>query len=384
MAETQEPGVTVSLVARRHGIAPNQLFLWRRLASQGALTATGAEEPVVPASEYRSLQGQIRELQRLLGKKTMEAEILKEALEVSAGSKKHLVAVAVVAEGRFPMKTVCDVLGVARSNIAVRARAPLAKPLGRPPQPEADLLAEIKAVIGEMPTYGYRRVWAVLRRAAEAQGLQPPNHKRVYRVMKAHGLLLQRHAGGAEERRHDGRIAVDRSNLRWCSDGFELGCDNGEKVRIAFALDCCDREAMGFVATTEGIKGEDVRDLMVTAVEHRFGRINRLPETIEWLTDNGSGYIAHDTRRFARDIGFEPRTTPVESPQSNGMAEAFVRTMKRDYARVSQLPDAAAVMRQLPAWFEHYNTVHPHRALSYRSPREFIASRSNRENMSDL
>jgi putative transposase len=60
---------------------------------------------------------------------------------------------------------------------------------------------------------------------------------------------------------------------------------------------------MGFVATTEGIKGEDVRDLMVMAVEHRFGQINRLPETIEWLTDNGSGYIAHDTRRFARDMG---------------------------------------------------------------------------------
>src|SRR5215218_4689817 len=215
-------------------------------------------------------------------------------------------------------------------------------------------------------------------------GRPRPNHKRIYRVMKAHGLLLQRHAGGAEERRHDGRIAVDRSNLRWCSDGFELGCDNGDKVRIAFALDCCDREAMGFVATTEGIKGEDVRDLMLTAVEHRFGRVNRLPHTIEWLTDNGSGYIAHETRRFARDIGFEPRTTPVESPQSNGMAEAFVRTMKRDYARVSALTNAAAVIRLLPEWFAHYNTVHPHRALRYRSPREYIASRSNQENVSDL
>ena len=75
VAETQESGVTVSLVASRHGIAPNQLFLWRRLASQGALAATQSEEPVVPASEYRSLQSHIRELQRLLGKKTMEAEI---------------------------------------------------------------------------------------------------------------------------------------------------------------------------------------------------------------------------------------------------------------------------------------------------------------------
>jgi len=55
------------------------------------------------------------------------------------------------------------------------------------------------------------------------------------------------------------RIAVDERNRRWCSDGFEIGCDNGEKVRVAFALDCCDREAMSFLATTDGITGGDVR-----------------------------------------------------------------------------------------------------------------------------
>ena len=132
---------------------------------------------------------------------------------------------------------------------------------------------------------------AILRRKALDEGRQPPNHKRVYRVMKEHGLLLQRHAGGSE-RRHDGRIAVARSDLRWCSDAFEIGCENGERVRVAFALDCCDREAMSYVATTGGIGGEAVRDLMVTAVEHRFGRVNRLPRTIEGLTDNGSGYVS--------------------------------------------------------------------------------------------
>jgi transposase InsO family protein len=56
-------------------------------------------------------------------------------------------------------------------------------------------------------------------------------------------------------------------NRRWCSDGFEIGCDNGERVRVAFALDCCDREAMSFLATTGGISGDDVRDLMVAAVD---------------------------------------------------------------------------------------------------------------------
>ena len=87
---TYEPGVTVSLVARRNGIQPNQLFAWRKLATQGALMATSAREEVVAASEYRAVQSQVRELQRLLGKKTMEAEILREALDVAAPKKRPL------------------------------------------------------------------------------------------------------------------------------------------------------------------------------------------------------------------------------------------------------------------------------------------------------
>jgi transposase len=74
--DTFAPGMTVSLVARQHGVAPNQLFTWRRLVTQGSLTAAGSGEEVVPASDYRALQNQVRELHRLLGKKTLEAAIL--------------------------------------------------------------------------------------------------------------------------------------------------------------------------------------------------------------------------------------------------------------------------------------------------------------------
>ena len=89
VARTRETGVTVSLVARRCGVSPNQLFTWRRLAEQGALTATAAEEEVVPASSFRAQQEQIRELHRLLGKKTLEVEILQEALTVAEDIKKR-------------------------------------------------------------------------------------------------------------------------------------------------------------------------------------------------------------------------------------------------------------------------------------------------------
>ena len=85
--ETYEPGMTVSLVARRHGINPNQLFHWRKLERIGALTAVEAGETVVPAAELDAARRQIRELQRLLGKKTLEAEILREAVEVARERK---------------------------------------------------------------------------------------------------------------------------------------------------------------------------------------------------------------------------------------------------------------------------------------------------------
>src|ERR1700748_1954465 len=87
--ETFAPGMTVSLVARQHGVAQSQLFTGRRWVAQGSLTAAGSGEEVVPASDYRALQNQVRELHRLLGKKTLEAEILKEPLEHAAGSTKQ-------------------------------------------------------------------------------------------------------------------------------------------------------------------------------------------------------------------------------------------------------------------------------------------------------
>jgi putative transposase len=97
------------------------------------------------------------------------------------------------------MSAVCSTLRVARSNIAEQAAGRPIKRRGRPPQPDEELVAAIKTIIGSLPTYGYRRVHALLVRQVREQGRPAPNHKRVYRVMKAHGLLLQRQAGGAAE-----------------------------------------------------------------------------------------------------------------------------------------------------------------------------------------
>ena len=73
------------------------------------------------------------------------------------------------------------------------------------------------------------------------------------------------------------------------------------------------------------------------------------------LSDNGPPYIAKETRIFARQLGLKPCFTPVQSPQSNGISEAFVKTLKRDYVQVTPLPDAQTVLGLIGAWIDDYN-----------------------------
>jgi transposase InsO family protein len=75
---------------------------------------------------------------------------------------------------------------------------------------------------------------------------------------------------------------------------------------------------------------------------------------------------------FAAQIGLKACFTPVASPESNGVSEAFVKTIKRDYVQVSALPNAEEGLKQIGGWFEDYNENHPHSGLKMRSPREFI------------
>jgi len=161
-----------------------------------------------------------------------------------------------------------------------------------------------------------------------------------------------------------------------CSDGFEFTCWNGDIVRGAFIIDAHDREIIAWRAVVNaGVSGSDIRDIMLEAVERRFGTY-RAPAVVEMLSDNGSPYIARDTQIFARQLGLKPCFTPVRSPQSNGMSEAFVKTLKRDYVQVTPLPDAQTVLGLIGGWIEDYNDNHPHSGLKMRSPREFIAAQT--------
>lgn len=88
-----------------------------------------------------------------------------------------------------------------------------------------------------------------------------------------------------------------------------------------------------------------------------------------------AGRGALDTLITAERLRLVPITTPAASPQSNGMSEAFVNTLRRDYLAGADRSTAALVLEQIPAWIADYNAVAPHSALGFQSPQQYRSTR---------
>lgn len=261
-----------------------------------------------------------------------------------------------------PLQAVCAVLGVGR---ATAYRGTPGRPRRYTKPEDATVHAQIRAVLRTRGSYGYRRVTVVVNRTFGTRY----NRKRIQRVMQLTGLVVARRRRRVGTRPHRGRIIRPASNERWCGDAFEIACWDGMVIRVAFVLDCHDRECLALVAVPRPLTSADIQQLLREAVHARFGT-TRAPVACEWLTDNGAIFTALPTVLVAEQLGLVPITTPVASPESNGMAEAFVQTMRRDYLDGADLL-GPSILRALPGWRVDYNTEAPHSGLGMLSPIEW-------------
>ncbi|MDE0151340.1 MAG: IS3 family transposase [Bdellovibrionales bacterium] len=232
------------------------------------------------------------------------------------------------------------------------------------------VLEEIKEVLKDRPSYGYKRVTVMLNKSRARKGLNSFNKKRIYRIMDKNGLLLRREKAKKRVFKKTGEIIICVSNVRWCSDAFEIICFNGERVYVAFALDCHDRECLAHVVRNRPLSAKDIQELMLLSIEKRF-KITKAPRRIQWLSDRGAIYRCHETIRMGRYLGLRSCFTAPYTPESNGMSEAFVATMKRDYVYTSDCKDAQTVMNLVKKWIKDYNNVAPHSGLGMKSPVEY-------------
>jgi putative transposase len=262
--------------------------------------------------------------------------------------------------------TICRVLGIGRAT-AYREGTPRSARYAR--AEDRIVVAQIREVIRTRATYGARRTRALVNRAFGTTY----NLKRIQRVMELAGWKLARNARRRTGRAHTGQIQRAVSNERWCSDGLEIACWNGEYVQLGLALDCHDRECLAWVAAPRDLCGANIQALMQQSVAARFGAGQRPDAPIQWQSDNGSVYAALDTICTAERLHLVPITTPVASPELNGMSEAFVNTLKRDYVSGADRGSADAVLEAIPAWIADYNAIAPHSALGFRSPQQYRA-----------
>jgi putative transposase len=132
------------------------------------------------------------------------------------------------------MKTVAETLGISRSNLIERLKGK-SKPRGPYNKVgDAELLPAIRRLVDQRPTYGYRRIAVLLNRERRSADKPVVNAKRVHRIMGNHAMLLEKHTAVRNGRLDNGKVMVMRSNLRWCSDGLEFTCWDGEVIRLAF------------------------------------------------------------------------------------------------------------------------------------------------------
>ena len=262
------------------------------------------------------------------------------------------------------MAPICRVLGISR---ACAYRESVGRPARYACADDRVVTAQIRTVIRTRASYGARRVRALVNREFETGY----NLKRIQRVMELNGWKLPRATRRRTGRAHRGLIQREVSNERWCSDVLEIACWNGELVQLGFALDCHDRECLAHVEAPRDLVGADIQQLMHRAVAGRFGQGERPDVPIQWLSDNGSIYTALDTLCTAERLHLVPITTPAASPQSNGMSEAFVNTLRRDYIAGADLSTAAVLLAQIPTWLDDYNAIAPHSALSFQSPWQY-------------
>ena len=233
-----------------------------------------------------------------------------------------------------------------------------------------DVEAAIGRLLGSSPaSYGYRRIHALLTR----QGLTC-DLKTVWETMRRRGWLsTSRTRLIRSGRRHEGQVRVAEPNRRWASDITSIRAWDGRKGRLALRIDCADRMVLAWRFATR-ITAEDLAEMLREAIFRRFGEARAHAQGIEFLSDNGPEYTSHWFRPFVRARGLIPCHTPRRSPQSNGLAEAFFGSFKRDDVYQASLDTLEAVRRQVPAWIDHYNQEAPHSALRMQSPVEFYAA----------
>lgn len=259
-------------------------------------------------------------------------------------------------------RRVCRVLEVGRASVRRHADGPR----HRVPRIDSGLAARIDTLIHRHPTFGYRRLWALLR-FREGHQITP---KTVYRILRLKGWFVHQRPVTPRPRAQ-GRISrAEQSDQRWAADLTHIFCGRDGWAHLAAVMDCHDRECIGYEFALRG-RAREAERALEEACLGRFGTLRPEGPTPVVRSDNGLIYQSRRFRAACRDYRLHQEFITPYTPEQNGIIERFFRSLKEECVWQHVFASFEHARREISAWIRWYNEERPHQALGYHSPREF-------------
>jgi putative transposase len=240
--------------------------------------------------------------------------------------------------------------------------------VGRSLRDSTELEAILQVLIREHPTYGYRRLWALLRNRLGIRA----NRKKIYRILKAKRWLVHQRPVTPRPRVKASVSRTTHSDRRWAMDMTHVDCGRDGWAHLVGVIDCHDRELLGWEFALRGRAKEAERAIEEACIA-RFGTLRPAGQTPVVRSDNGLIFQSRRFRAACRDYRLSQEFITPYTPEQNGIIERFFRSLKEECVwqhSFHSFAEAKAAVRQ---WIEWYNTGRPHQSLGYLSPREFRA-----------
>ena len=251
-------------------------------------------------------------------------------------------------------------LHVSRSALSPRLKQPPKRTAG-----SRALEKRVRKLIRRHPTFGYRRIWAMLRRSGVTV-----NKKTVYRLFRRKRWFVAQRIATPRPRAAGRTSITDASNVRWAMDVTHILCGRDGWGHLAAVIDCHDRELIGFEFALRGRAREAERALEAACIE-RFGTLRPEGATPVVRSDNGLIFQSRRFRAACRDYRLEQEFVTPYTPEQNGLIERFFRSLKEECVWQHRFESFERARREITRWIEWYNRERPHQSLGYLSPREF-------------
>jgi putative transposase len=261
------------------------------------------------------------------------------------------------------MRRVCRVLKFSRARL--QARAVIA---AQPPRLDEVLAERIQRLIALHPTFGYRRLWALLR---FGEGVRV-NRKAVYRVLKLKRWLVHQRVATPRPRVQERSSRAQKSDERWAMDLTHVPCGADGWGHLTAVIDCHDREVPGFEFALRG-RAKEAERALEEACLARFGTLRPQSPTPVVRSDNRLIFQSRRFRAACRDYRLPQEFITPYTPEQNGLIERFFRSLKEECIWQHNFASFAEARTAITQWIEWYNAERPHQALGYRSPRQFRA-----------